>query len=115
MRTADVLLHLRRYEEALLVLRQLLDVSADSPRGHCKMGQALFELGRYPESIDSFQAALQTAPFMIEASLGLGKACLKVGRRSDGVRRLRDVVRIHPDHPEATRILRDLGEGIEPS
>lgn len=74
------------------------------------LGQALLALGRCEESIDCFQQALGTAPFLIEASLGLGKACLNVGRRDDGIRRLRDVLRIHSDHPDATRILSGLGE-----
>ncbi|MBV9493537.1 MAG: sulfatase-like hydrolase/transferase [Acidobacteria bacterium] len=68
----------RRYDEAVLVFRRLLQRNPRLSDVWSKLGEILVESGRYPEAIETYKTAIaQAERFSPDLALGLGFAYLK--------------------------------------
>jgi tetratricopeptide (TPR) repeat protein len=59
---AGALIQARRFEEAVAILRRVLEKEPDNFTAHASLGTALYELKRYPESLTEFQWVIEQKP-----------------------------------------------------
>ncbi len=76
---AQIYLERREFEQAVDSYQELLALDPNNPAAQFNYGLALEALERYQEARVAFQAAVNQAPDLTEAWLGLGGACLKCG------------------------------------
>jgi tetratricopeptide (TPR) repeat protein len=70
-----------RREQALIALDYLMDDGGDPPmRAHWLRGVVLYELGRYPEAIEDFDATLEGSPSHLLARSMRAQALARSGR-----------------------------------
>ncbi len=73
-----------RDEEAVPILRRVLDHYPSLLDARYALGQALARLGRYAESYDAYREALRTSPSLAGAiGADLVRVCLELGRLSE--------------------------------
>ena len=63
----------RRYEDALALLRTLLEINPDNALTHSNVGAALLRLGRPQEALQSIERALALDPDLETARTGLAE------------------------------------------
>ena len=63
---------------------------ADDEIGHFRLGQLLMEDGQYEEAVKSFRRTLELSPEFSKVFQLLGASLIKLGRRDDAVKVLRD-------------------------
>ena len=63
----------RRYEDALALLRTLLEINTDNALTHSNVGAALLRLGRPQEALQSIERALALDPDLEIARMGLAE------------------------------------------
>lgn len=68
---ALIMLHARRYEEAIVALERVIALSPRLPEAYVNLGYALLGLGRYDTARDFFLAATELQPFQGNAYWGL--------------------------------------------
>lgn len=71
---AIVMLHARRYEEAIVALERVIELSPRLPEAYVNLGYALLGLERYDTARDFFLAATELQPFQGNAYWGLAVA-----------------------------------------
>lgn len=71
---AVVMLHARRYEEAIVALERVIELSPRLPEAYVNLGYALLGLERYDTARDFFLAATELQPFQGNAYWGLAVA-----------------------------------------
>ncbi len=71
---AVVMLHARRYEEAIVALERVIALSPRLPEAYVNLGYALLGLERYDTARDFFLAATELQPFQGNAYWGLAVA-----------------------------------------
>jgi len=71
---AIVMLHARRYEEAIVALERVIELSPRLPEAYVNLGYALLGLQRYDTARDFFLAATELQPFQGNAYWGLAVA-----------------------------------------
>jgi tetratricopeptide (TPR) repeat protein len=67
----------KRFQDALAAFEQYKVLKSDG-RGYNYVGETLFELGRFQESIEAFNAAVGMSPDLGKARYNLGRAFLKL-------------------------------------
>jgi Fe-S cluster biosynthesis and repair protein YggX len=89
---------------------------ADDEIGHFRLGQLLMEDGQYEEAVKSFRRTLELSPEFSKVFQLLGASLIKLGRRDDAVKVLRDGFAV-ADHrgdniprDELAKLLVQLGE-----
>jgi Flp pilus assembly protein TadD/uncharacterized protein (AIM24 family) len=65
------------------------------------LGQALYRLGRFEESADTFEALVDARPTDAAARVNLGLAHLKAKRYPEAIRQLEVALAVQPDHQRA--------------
>jgi Flp pilus assembly protein TadD len=81
--------------------RKLVADFPGSPMGHFSLGKLLLDERRYPEAVESLQAAVRLQPEYAAALVALGDALTGAGRR-DEARRVLDEARataLAQNHP----------------
>jgi tetratricopeptide (TPR) repeat protein len=68
---ALVMLHARRYQEALVALERVIELSPRLPQAYINLGYALFGLEQYEQARNSFLAATELDPYQGNAYWGL--------------------------------------------
>ncbi len=80
---------------------------------YCK-GNTLFEMGRYEDALEVFEAALETRSQFIEAWQSIGNTRLKLGKRDAAHSAFECVLQLDPTNVDAWRskgdILSDMGQ-----
>ena len=71
---AVVMLHARRYEEAIVALERVIELSPRLPEAYVNLGYALLGMERYDTARDFFLAATELQPFQGNAYWGLAVA-----------------------------------------
>src|SRR5438132_1638127 len=74
-----------RFVETVQILERLLTMNPNSASVHALLGDSLWDLGRLPEAIDSFQRAVELAPTSEMASLGLFHTLLESGAKQRAI------------------------------
>jgi len=64
---ASALIQVRRFPEAVYVLRQVLKAAPDNYAAHANLATALYELKQYPQALPEYEWLLATNPKMIVA------------------------------------------------
>jgi tetratricopeptide (TPR) repeat protein len=94
------------YQSGMTLWADTVAQAPDNPRAHLNLGQALFQAGRLPEAVASFEAALRLKPAYAEAHYNLGLAQSRLGRTTEAIGQFEEVLRLVPDHAAAHN---DLG------
>ena len=75
------------HEATLRAYRQAVRVAPDDAGAHCGMAQALYDLGRYDEALESFGRAAELDPGAA-TDIGRGMALLRLGRHGEALESL---------------------------
>ena len=100
--SAELLRLRKRYGEAVEGYRDLLDIDPTYAQAHAGLGNALLELGRYEEALDSMASAVALQPDLrVEGSLEgfMGLASLRLGRLEDAEGHLQRALEADPSNP----------------
>lgn len=96
--TAERLLKLRHYQAVL----DLLAVSAPMPSSLAYLrGEALVNLGRYAEALESFEMGLVQPRYCVDAHIGRAVCLLHLQRPEAAMAACDRVLAIAPHHPQA--------------
>jgi tetratricopeptide (TPR) repeat protein len=79
----ELLLKIRRDDEAIEVFRAALDKNASYPLAWYDLGFALRARGRSAEAVDAYQRYIKLRPTDPDAYYGLGRALQHLGRKAD--------------------------------
>jgi serine/threonine-protein kinase len=96
-----VLIQERKWDEAIVTLREALGLRPDDAVAHNNLGVALQTVGNLPEAITEYHEALRLQPDYLEAHNNLGDALQKQNDLSDSITEYREVLRLKPEDPEA--------------
>jgi Flp pilus assembly protein TadD len=102
---ASELLVEKRYEEALLGLKEVLAADPNNPYAYHLLGTVLWELGRIEPARDAFRAAVLLAPEFLGARVALSHASRKLGDLVTAERDARAALAQFPDDGEAHHAL----------
>lgn len=80
-----------RWEEAIMVNREILRLFPEDVEAHNRLGKALMELGRYAEARDAFQKALALSPHNSIARKNLERLAHLQGQTTPSPKRSRKV------------------------
>lgn len=95
-----------RFEEAAAWARRATATDPGHGEAHLQLGLCLLGLERPAEAIAAFRRAVSTRPDLADSHLWLGKTLAETGQREEGLRHLRNAVRVAgPDDPRAQRTL----------
>jgi hypothetical protein len=94
---AHVLLALRRPEEAVAAVRQVLRGRGQSAEAHQVLGHALSDSGQAEAAIEAYRTALRLQPGLPDIRNNLGVALRQAGRLADAEQEFR----VAPAEPEA--------------
>jgi len=89
----------KRPEEAIVYLRQALQMNPGNVDTLYNLGNALAEEGRFDEAVTNFQAAVALKPEYYQARNNLGKAWTRLGRFSEAITQYRLALPRKPDDP----------------
>ena len=110
---ANVLLGLRRYEDALSHCDWSLKLQADHADAHNNRGVALRELGRFEDALESFDLALKYRPDFADALNNRSAVLRALGRYEDALESCDLALEYRPDFADALNnrsvVLRALG------
>ena len=108
---AVVMLHAKRYEEAIIALQRVLKLEPRLPEAHVNMGFALLGLKRYDAARSSFETAIDIRSAQANAYYGLALA-LKGSNDTEGaIGAMRSYIHLSaPDDPYLSQARADLSE-----
>jgi tetratricopeptide (TPR) repeat protein len=106
--TAKALSQLKRPEEAILVVRESLELDPDYWEARSFLGEELAFAGRVSEAQQAFETVLRLKPDHPWAHLNLGVALFKQGRREEAVRHFEEALRFDPQLLLAKQYLQQL-------
>jgi tetratricopeptide (TPR) repeat protein len=90
------------YGDTETLYRTTISRNPQSWMAHNNLGVALARMGRTPEAIDEYQAALRLKPDYAEPHNNLATALSRQpDRMPDAIAEVREALRIKPDYPEA--------------
>ena len=87
----------RRYADAIQHATRLIDEVPKLAEAWNQRAVALFGVGRYRESIDDCQRALQMNPYHFGAASGMGHGMLKLGNRQAALECFRRALKLNPN------------------
>ena len=103
-------------QERIAQFRKMANDDPDNELGHFRLGQLLMEDGQYEEAVKAFQRTLELSPQFSKVFQLLGSSLIKLGRRDDAVKVLRDGFAVADERgdnmprDEMARMLVQLGE-----
>ncbi len=90
---------LKKYEEALDYLSQVIKEKPDFTRALCLMGNALFHLGRFKEAIEVLRKAEELQPDFKEVLLIKANSEVYSGNIDSGIIQLNNLLALYPEDP----------------
>ncbi len=103
-------------QDRIAQFRKMATDSPDDDLGHFRLGQLLMEDGQCEEAVKSFRRALDISPTFSKVYQLLGSCLMKLNRRDDAVKVLRDGFTVADERgdnvprEEMTKLLGQLGE-----
>ncbi|MEA5616332.1 tetratricopeptide repeat protein [Cronbergia sp. UHCC 0137] len=94
-------LQLHRYEEALAVYQEAVNIKPNYSAGWYGQGKALFALKKYPEALIAYDQAIQIQPDYLEAWLNRGFTLVNLQRYSEAISAFDRVLQLEENYPEA--------------
>lgn len=108
---AVVMLHAQRYEDAMVALHRVLQLSPRLPEAHSNMGYALLGLGNYRGAYDFFMTATELDSYLGNAYWGIAIALEKLGDIEGALGAMRVYIHLAPpDDPYVRRARSALWE-----
>jgi hypothetical protein len=108
---AVVMLHAKRYEEALTALQRVLKLEPRLPEAHVNMGFALLGLKSYDAARNSFETAIDLRPTQANAYNGLALALKGMNDTEGAIGAMRSYIHLSaPDDPYLTNARAILSE-----
>jgi Flp pilus assembly protein TadD len=104
----ELALELEAPAEAERWLRVAVTGEPESARAQELLGVALILQGRSVDAVQPLEVACRLDARSGSAQLNLAVAYAQVGRKDEAVRRVRESLRLEPDEPRATALLRAL-------
>lgn len=90
-----------RTDEAVVQLRNALDMDPGFTYAHLFLGRALSQQERHDEAVEHFEQVIDDQPDNADAHHHLGYALAKLGRSDEAVAHYSEVVRLQPDNADA--------------
>ncbi len=108
---AAVMLHAQRYDDALVALHRVLQLSPRLPEAHANMGYALLGIEDYAGAYGFFKSATDLEPYLGNAYWGLAVALEKLGDLEGALGAMRIYIHLAPpDDPYVRRARSALWE-----
>lgn len=108
-------------EERISQFRKMASDDPDNELGHFRLGQLLMENGQFDEAAQSFRRTLELSPQFSKVFQLLGSCLIKLGRRDEAVKVLRDGFGVADERgdniprDEMVKLLVSLGESAPES
>src|SRR5690242_12750482 len=103
-------------QERITQFRKMANDDPDNELGHFRLGQLLMEDGQFEDAAKSFRRTLELSPQFSKVFQLLGSCLIKLGRRDDAVKVLRDGFAVADERgdnvprDEMVKLLVGLGE-----
>ena len=103
-------------QERITQFRKMANDDPDNELGHFRLGQLLMEDGQFEEAVKSLRRTLELSPQFSKVFQLLGSCLIKLGRRDDAVKVLREGFAVADERgdniprDEMTKLLVSLGE-----
>jgi tetratricopeptide (TPR) repeat protein len=103
-------------QDRIAQFRKMANDDPENELGHFRLGQLLAEAGEHEEAIKSFRRTLELSPQFSKVFQLLGASLIKLNRRDEAVRVLRDGFAVADERgdnvprDEITKMLAQLGE-----
>lgn len=103
-------------QERIAQFRKMATDDPDNELGHYRLGQLLMEDGQHEEAVKSFRRTLELSPQFSKVYQLLGASLIKLSKRDEAVRVLRDGYGIADERgdniprDEMAKLLKELGE-----
>ena len=101
MMLANCLAADRAYAATLAACDRLLALAPNIAEAHSNRGFALKELGRFPEALESYDAAVRHAPDFVTAHVNRGALLNRLQRYGDGLESYERALSLAPGHADA--------------
>jgi len=98
---AQALIDLRRWQEALKLLRQALVIAPDSGDILCRISHVKLQIGEFEQALADADRAVQSEPMNNWRHRLRCYALLNLCKQSDALRAAEEAVRLAPDSPES--------------
>lgn len=95
---AAVLLRQKKYEDAISIYRQILDLNDDSPTVYCNLGLGFYSKGDIQMALKYYHMALDINPDHKETLANLGNLYLHLGDLTEAQRTYHQILSISPDY-----------------
>ncbi|MEA5552044.1 tetratricopeptide repeat protein [Anabaena cylindrica UHCC 0172] len=95
----NTLLQLQRYEDALAIYKEAVNIKQNFVAAWYGQGQALFELQKYQESLIAYDKAIQLQPNYLEAWTGRGFTLANLQRYSEAISAFDKALEIKENSP----------------
>ena len=93
---------LKKYEEGILCCKKLIDSSDGKSSGaYVNMSWGLGELGRYEESLENCEKALEIDPNYSMAWNNKGYSLYKLGKAEEGLKDVEKALELDPNNEDA--------------
>ncbi len=96
-----------KFQQAIVVYRELNEALPNNPGLKLNLGMALHLAGKKREAIPQLEEAVKLDPHMAPAWLFLGTTRLQLGEASAALKPLRTVLQLQPDQHQARQMLAD--------
>ena len=108
---AVVMLHAKRYENAIKSLHRVLEINPNMPEAYANMGFALLGLEDYRVARDFFEGAIELRTTQTNAYFGLGEALIGLNDLEGALGAMRTYVHlVKPDDPFAAKATARIDE-----
>lgn len=98
----------KQYREAAEAYRETIALDPDDPVPHFNLGNVLYQLDDFIESMGEFETATRLDPCYVEAWNNLGVVLAAIGLTDAAITALRQAIQLHPGYEDAAYHLVDL-------
>jgi tetratricopeptide (TPR) repeat protein len=95
---------LGRHPEGITAFKNAASIRAASPEPWLASGDAFTKCSRWSDAIDSYQAALQRKPNLLDAMKGMATALEALGRDAEAIEIWTSITDSHPEDAEAHKL-----------
>ena len=112
---AVALIEAGRPDEALVLLRQALELAPKHAYTHANLGVALAQTGRLDEAEEHFLLAIQLDPQFAPPHVGLASVYLTQKNAAGAIEHFRQALKLDPNQPKVQRALDNLVRSLTPA
>jgi tetratricopeptide (TPR) repeat protein len=98
----------KKYKEAVLELRNAIQLVPNDPRGHLGLARMLWAMGDIPGAMASYATALKIDPDYFDVHLDLGRLKFGAGETDGAVKEIEAAAALKPNAPEPRQMLAEI-------